>query len=74
MLHIFVSLFVRTVVFGFTLDNQAIYSQVLGHPISVTYEFHLIKWVLKSNQIVVGYFHKLCATIALAYLAVKTPV
>ena len=27
---------------------------------------------LKSNQILVGYFHKLCVTIVLAYLAGRT--
>ena len=27
-----------------------------------------------SNQILVGYFHKLCTTIALAYLTGRTPV
>lgn len=28
---------------------------------------------LKSNQLLFGYSHKLCDTIALAYLAGKTP-
>lgn len=44
-------------------------SLVLGPPSSVGYGFHYVGIGLSSNQVLVGYFHSLCASADLAYLA-----
>ena len=45
----------------------------LCNPSSVGCEFHLVKWALSQiRSMLVGYAHKLCANIALAYLVGRT--
>lgn len=66
-------LFFKLVVFQFPLGSWSIQSQFLGHLSSVRYGFHLLEQVLSQIRLV-GYSHKLCAVIAVAYLAGRTPL
>lgn len=61
----------RPIAFGFTLLPWGIQSQVLNYPISARCRFHL-EVGHKSNELSVGYSHKLCPSIVLAYLAGRT--
>lgn len=68
---LFLHSFSRPVVFCFMVASKTIYSQILDHLRSVLYGLSNVA-NFKSNHILVGYCHKLCGTIAQAYLILRT--
>lgn len=72
---LFLCSFCVTVVFGFILDSWPIKSMVLGHLISVRDGFNLMEGVgFKSNQMLLGYYQKLCTTVVLGHLPRRSPL
>ena len=64
--------FCRPILFGFDLGSWTIESQAFGQSNSVGYGLHLVEQAL--SQLLVGDSYKFCATIALVYLAGRTPL
>lgn len=66
--------FSRTLVFAFPLGPWAIWFRVLGY-IELCQGWVSSRGVgFKSNQILAGYFHQLCAVIVLAHFGGRLPL